>query len=489
MKKLFEIKEFFKEKFRFKPDFKGINSNSRNKNTKTRIISKQDEDVLIFGYSSKREELEISYPVHFISLNSPNNTSFNNNRLVPFLDSCTLSIIDTDDASSEDFNSFDSIDIGDDVKLFDKKALKRIMDPLNIIEEIFSKPRRTPRGNMNNEKLFIVKIPFDFINNSILNYCSKSLTELIPSAFLGLKGLSTLQLCCNSLRELPEEICLLKRLETLSLSNNKLKWLPSTIGYLTNLENLYLDRNELKTLPRSISGLKKLKVLSLAANEFIEIPRHVMLLNRLITLECDRNPNLIGVPSEITKFSQLGRFHVEDCPKLLKESEYRQFEEENCIKGTPSLLECSSRSMIRNRRPVINSIPRHLKLFLSRSEECSFCSGPMINSRSVHCRTIKRIDRTFPVIEHLCSSHWKSEDERIKKIFSSSPQTTPPNLIGADRRNRIGPLAPFNQFEPEKLEKGKRILSKFDQEDLGRLLVPLSLIVDWPKYTRNEMNN
>lgn len=482
----FDIRTFFKEKFGLKDENSDLQYNrKKNQNSRTTRRNNYREDSIIFAYTSMRAE-DLSYPVHFF-VNNSNNSNIRDNRLAPTSEYDAI-IANNDESAeilldSEFINSMDSLDDVSNLEAFDSNAFKRIMEPLEILEEYFHKPRTfsiTTTGT--NENLFLVKVPVEIVKNCAMNYCSKHLKRLISSSFYELKSLTTLQLCCNSLTELPAEICLLRQLETLSLSNNKLKFIPSTIGYLTNLENLYLDRNELTTLPRSISGLKKLKILSLAANRFKEIPRSVMLLNKLITLECDRNPQLIGVPSEIARFSQLSRFHVEECPRLLKPEEYERFQRERMSYGTPSLMECSARSLIRHRRPVINSLPRHLRLFISKSEECSFCSGPMIESRAAHCRTIKRIDRPFPVIEQLCCTHWQTEEERIQQIFSPAPQTTPPHLIGADRRNRTGHLAPFNQFDPERLSKGKRILSKFDREDIGNVLVPLSLIVDWPQY-------
>lgn len=448
---------------------------------------------MLFAYSSRKEEF--SYPVHTFINNFAQNSSLNNitsNRLVPLPESCTASLVDfevhhdwIDIVIENNLScSFDSMKSSDNLLEFDLNAWQKIIDPVNILEKIFSSGRLFHISNEADviETVYVTKIPAELISSTVMNYCSRHLTQMVPSAFSELKSLTSLQLCCNSLTEVPQEICLLRRLETLSLSNNKLKSLPATIGYLINLENLYLDRNQLVTLPRSISGLTKLKVLSLAANQFTEIPRSVMILTRLVTLECDRNPNLRGVPAEITRFSQLGRFHVEECPKLLKESQYSQYSKNHTSRGVPSLLECSARSLIRHRRPVIYSAPRHIKLFLSRAEECSFCSGPMIDSRATHCRTIKRIDRPFPVIEQLCCAHWRNEEERHKAMFSSAPMTTPPSLLSTDRRNRTGIMTPFNQFDPERSARGERILNKIKIEDLGKVLVPLSLIVDWPQY-------
>lgn len=501
MKNLIDITAFFREKLGFglkdEDSTKDNKKHHKNNTSPTKTQTSFKGDAVVFAYSSKKDDF--SYPVHTFINNNYNQqaASMNiNNRLAPLPESCSASVIgieeehdravdlvvDRNFADSDSFNS-------DEILEFNAQAWKRVMAPLDILEFLFSKSNRTRHHNYSTvtvdevpSKLYVTKIPTELLSSAVMNYCSRQLTKMVPSAFSELKSLTSLQLCCNSLTELPPEVCLLRRLETLSLSNNKLKMIPSTIGYLMNLENLYLDRNQLTTLPRSISGLTKLKVLSLAANEFVEIPRSVMLLNRLVTLECDRNPNLRGIPSEITRFSQLARFHVEDCPKLLKEAQYSQYSATQTAKGGPSLLECSARSLIRNRRPILYSVPRHLKLFISRAEECSFCSGPLIDARSTHCRTIKRIDRFFPVIDQLCCAHWPCEEERKKVIFSAAPTTTPPLLLNTDRRSRAGQLAPFNQFDPERCARGQRILKKFKSEEIAKVMVPLALIVDWPEY-------
>lgn len=487
-----EIKIFFREKLGLNDDLNVDNETIKSHKLNTKPA--HNNTNIPFAYSSNRDEL--SFPVHSFTINISQNpiVNLNSNRLVPLPESCSASFIEAEMNSEKSGvmlskymldESVDSLN-SDDLSVFDFQVWKSIIEPLELLEEIFSKPEvrlfsiySTP---ICEQRCYVTKIPVELLSTTFMNYCSRHLSQIVPSAFYELKSLTTLQLCCNSLTELPQEICLLRRLETLSLSNNKLTSLPSTIGYLINLESLHLDRNKLTTLPRSFSGLKKLKVLSIAANEFSEIPRSVMLLNRLITLECDRNPLLLGVPFEITRLSQLARFHVEECPKLLKESQYSKFSKERTTKGPPSLLESSARSLIRNRRPVLYSLPRHLKLFFSRSEECSFCSGPMIDSHATYMRTIKRIDRPFPVIEQMCCAHWTCEDERIQKIFSPSPLTTPPLLLSTDRRNRTGQFEPFNQFDPERSAKGQRILKKFKPDEIGNVMVPLSLVVDWPEY-------
>ena len=338
------------------------------------------------------------------------------------------------------------------------------------------------RKKRHNYKL---KMPLKAVRETqSLNYCSRGLTGIDEGICGRLGQLQFLQLCCNQLSELPEEICHLKRLRSLDLSRNQLTRLPETLGYLQQLEELWLTSNHLTSLPGTLSGLQRLRRLGLAENEFTHVPRVVLMLNRkrLVTLELDRNPWLQVVPSEIALFSQLSRFHVDGCPRLLKESQFLEYERGHSSSTSPSLLECAARSLIRNRRPVLLSLPAHLKAFLSAADWCSMCEGPMMTSRVIKCRQIRRMDRPIPVIDELCCEHWKESGEaRIKAILSPIPKTSPVRLIG-----QLDPtdasINRFTRFDPQVRARGERIISRFDPRKLGNLLVPLELIVQFPDY-------
>lgn len=380
---------------------------------------------------------------------------------------------------------------GDDIPLvsFDVQVSGMLKEELEAIKATFSREQSEHfmQTNPRAGREHAVRMSDALLASSALNYCSKQLLRLVPAAFVSLQHLTTLQLCCNRITHLPAELCLLRHLETLVLSDNQLASLPSTIGFLFSLQELYLDRNQLATLPNSVSGLRKLRTLSIAANRFVEIPKSVMGLTRLTTFECDRNP-LRAVPVEIVRFSQLTRFHVEECPSLLTEREYAAYERRRSPRGgPPSLLECSARSLIRHKRPVLYALPLHMRHYLSRAEECSFCAGPFFDHCVVRCRTIRRMDRPVPVIHELCCSHWATEVERRAALFSACPPSTPPHLISVDRREREDTLAPFNRFDPALLAKGRRILRRFTTEQLTTVLVPLSMIVDWPDYLRGSI--
>lgn len=448
---------------------------SRKVNQERRANAEYDfsrDELITFGYlstttttlqSQEHNSTASYFPIHsLISGTSSNNRSETGNNLsaVPVsvvIDSCSSSIID--------FESDDS-DGHDD----DRKVLK-----LKVNQNLLS-------------------------NTQTLNYCGRGLTGLNAEIFTSpcLERLEKLQLCCNSqLEELPDEICLLKRLRVLNLTGCALKKLPETIGYLQQLEELWLTKNRLSWLPASISGLQKLRKLGLAENEFRLVPRSVLLLNKklLTCLQLDGNPHLQFVPSEIAHFSQLSRFHVDGCPRLIyRKSEAANLERKLTSSTPPSLLECSARALVRHRQPVLLALPEHLKEFLAGADWCSLCQGPMFRSRVTRYRQIKRMERIIPVLDELCCAHWQKREDadgtesfadidaaRIRCLLSSLPPSVPPNLLGELETDRF---VPFNRFNPQERAIGTRILARFNDQQKCTLMVPLSMIIPYPEYPR-----
>ncbi|XP_065187286.1 leucine-rich repeat-containing protein 59-like [Sycon ciliatum] len=77
---------------------------------------------------------------------------------------------------------------------------------------------------------------------------------------------TVLDLACNKLEELPEELCEMRQLQRLDLSKNVLIFLPQAIGRLEKLRQLDLFSNRLSSLPLSFSQLAQLKWLDLKNN-------------------------------------------------------------------------------------------------------------------------------------------------------------------------------------------------------------------------------
>ncbi len=424
-------------------------------NRAVEMISLRD-DLITFGYlASSQQQQQGYFPLHsLITESRSTSSSRGNNNTYSYtapvsvvIDSCSSSVIDYDDDSDDDEE--------------EQKVLKLKF----------------------NQKLLQ--------NTPSLNYCARGLIGLNSEIFTSpcLQRLERLQLCCNAqLQELPNEICLLRRLKFLNLNGCGLMKLPETVGYLQQLEELWLTGNRLRTLPTSISGLQKLRKLGLAENEFKLVPRSVLLLNRkqLTCLQLDGNPFLRAVPSEIAHFSQLSRFHVEGCPRLVfNEREAVALESELSASHPPSLLECSARALVRHRQPVLFALPVHLKGYLSGADWCSLCQGPMFEARVIRCRQIKRMERIIPVLDELCCAHWPKEESvnfhaaRIECLLSPLPRSTPPALLGELEAEAV---IPFNRFDPQQWATGARILARFTESQKCTLSVPLSLIVPYPKY-------
>ena len=425
------------------------------------------EELITFGYLAASQNnnnvnsgTSSYFPVHSLISANPTTSNNSSNNSVPIsvvIDSCSSSVIDYayDDSDDDDYGHDE-----------DSKVLK-----LKVNQRLIG-------------------------NADALNYCGRGLIRLNAEIFASpcLQSLGRLQLCCNTqLQELPEEICLLRRLKVLNLNGCALKKLPESIGYLQQLEELWLTGNRLSSLPRSISGLQQLRKLGLAENEFKLVPRSVLMLNRkqLTCLQLDGNPFLQAVPSEIAHFSQLSRFHVDGCPRLaLSTRQATALERILSASKTASLLECSARSLVRHRQPVLLALPDHLKEYLAGADWCSMCQGPMFEARVIRYRQIKRMERIIPVLDELCCAHWsKAEDEdstdaaseaaRIQCLLSPLPKSTPPSLLGELETDS---LTPFNRFDPQQRAVGTRILARFSERQKCTLMVPLSMIVPYPSY-------
>lgn len=103
------------------------------------------------------------------------------------------------------------------------------------------------------------------------------------------RRLSTLRLCYNSIRYIPEHINKLRSLETLDLSWNKIYKLSLHLCYCTKLRHLDLSHNQLTSLPPEIGILQSLWHLSAAYNSLEGLPEELFSCKRLRTLELGNN--------------------------------------------------------------------------------------------------------------------------------------------------------------------------------------------------------
>ncbi|CAH2324027.1 PH domain leucine-rich repeat-containing phosphatase 2 isoform X1 [Pelobates cultripes] len=85
--------------------------------------------------------------------------------------------------------------------------------------------------------------------------------------------LRVLNLSHNKLGEFPLQICEIPNLTELNLSCNRLSQLPAQIGQLLSLQTMILDGNSLTSLPEELGCLQHLSTLGLSFNDFSNIPK------------------------------------------------------------------------------------------------------------------------------------------------------------------------------------------------------------------------
>jgi Leucine-rich repeat (LRR) protein len=117
--------------------------------------------------------------------------------------------------------------------------------------------------------LFDVPQNFDELIHLEQVYLTNNKLVSLPSLH-ALKKLTVLNLCNNSLFELP---VLAPALNELDVSNNQLKALPSCIGDLSDLEILTCSHNRLKCLPNTMYKLENLVQLDASFNKLKQLPR------------------------------------------------------------------------------------------------------------------------------------------------------------------------------------------------------------------------
>ncbi|XP_041823430.1 leucine-rich repeat-containing protein 30-like isoform X2 [Melanotaenia boesemani] len=137
-----------------------------------------------------------------------------------------------------------------------------------------------------------------------LNLSLNSLKVLPPQLAL-LSNLVVLNLWGNQLTSLPPEIGQLRRLRVLFAYRNRLTEVPEELGTCTQLE-VFLDVscNRLENLAENIQALVDLKILIMEGNSLHSLPRALCFLTRLELLNLDFN-DIKDVPQEMHQLSRL----------------------------------------------------------------------------------------------------------------------------------------------------------------------------------------
>lgn len=176
------------------------------------------------------------------------------------------------------------------------------------------KPSSLPTADRQNgeDKIYIESIA----SWGNVNLCSRNIHDISPNIGIVADLITSLQICCNKLRAIPEEIGLLSNLLNLSVARNQLSMVPASIGFLARLTDLNLSNNNLSTLPRSLVALSQLQILDLQDNNLSWIQPEIFISCRKLTI-INLNGNPIQIlPSELLQCRMFRRIRLERCPLI-----------------------------------------------------------------------------------------------------------------------------------------------------------------------------
>ncbi|GMY36387.1 putative adenylate cyclase regulatory protein, partial [Fagus crenata] len=181
---------------------------------------------------------------------------------------------------------------------------------------------------------------------------SRDLHGEIPSSIGRLSSLRILRLDATNIYSLPASICGLSRLETLDLFGcNQLQSLPDELP--SSLTSLSVTCELMETFPSRLSNLINLKKLVFCSfGNLVEIPRDIGKLSQLETLTLDCCDKLRTLPAEIGAISRLKELVLLSCGNLqcilaLPSSLFTI-----CVESCPSLERLPDLSNLKNLSPL-----------------------------------------------------------------------------------------------------------------------------------------
>lgn len=291
------------------------------------------------------------------------------------------------------------------------------------------------------------------LNISVGKFDSKRLINLRPNIGF-LQNLQHLDLSCNELLYIPEELCELHKLKTLNLRKNFLLSLPKNIGKLTNLLDLDISENYISRLPPSTILLKNLQSLNLRINSFTKIPKEIGYLLQLKLLLFEGNA-IKDLPSDF-----FGLFHLRhlDFDKPTEKKQSKLINPSEKI----TLEEIAARKIFTEN---INVPYRLNKLTLEKIrsvQECCVCYGPYFDY-SVTYENVRLYRNTNAVfIYDMCKNHIKGQ-KSLKKYFFEKKIVNPCQKLVDLNFPRLSYFFSFDVYDINKLndickykEKGKK---------------------------------
>lgn len=232
-------------------------------------------------------------------------------------------------------------------------------------------------------------------------------------------NLEVLNLSGNMFTQFPPQLLELESLKELYLGGNKISALPKNYDRLHVLEVLYLGGNYLVNIPEELSQLLSLTTLNLSYNRIQFLPSSLARMKNLRTLSLHNN-NLTTLPIELVRLD-LAELSLRNNPlvsRFIMELDY----------SVPSLLELTGR-LIKSKDVYYDEaiLPSNLVNYLNSANCClnPKCKGVFFTSKIEHVKFVDFCGKyRVPLMQYLCSPKCNQRVSKYSATSSSSGATS-----------------------------------------------------------------
>ncbi|GFO37940.1 leucine-rich repeat serine/threonine-protein kinase 1 [Plakobranchus ocellatus] len=137
-----------------------------------------------------------------------------------------------------------------------------------------------------------------------LSLSNNNIKEIPSSLFAGLPHLKDLDLSCNQLVELPDEIGMCSELTSINVFDNQLRTLPEGMCKCEKIFRIFMDKNDMLELPPVVTQLKNLQRLYAQFLHLRSLPENIGDLTELRNLSLNGNCFKI-LPDSMRKLTKL----------------------------------------------------------------------------------------------------------------------------------------------------------------------------------------
>ena len=144
----------------------------------------------------------------------------------------------------------------------------------------------------------------------------------------------------NDLKQIPRCLLELPSLAELNLSHNQLTEIPDVPEWSSVLSVLDLSHNGLSTLPLNAVA-SSLRNVNISHNHIRNVPLCICGFTTLHTLDLSDNPDILTLPAEMGRLSNLTRLHLRNLKDLNDPPRNVQRDTRDCIRYLNSKLRCA----------------------------------------------------------------------------------------------------------------------------------------------------